>query len=81
MKNKLRISLFLFFQSLESLDDQKSILVKIAKAFADQLLSDIVLIVGNVRYPAHRVILCASSEVFQVFYSILKNSWSDTSWI
>lgn len=48
------------------MSNQSMVLYRIARAFAEQLLSDICLIVGNNRYPAHRVILCASSEVFQV---------------
>lgn len=34
-------------------------------------MSDICLVVGEKRYPAHRVILCASSEVFQVRQSLI----------
>jgi len=30
-------------------------------------MSDICLVVGGTEYPAHRLILCASSEVFQVW--------------
>lgn len=45
--------------------DQQSVLLKVAGLYASHLLSDISLVVGENRYPAHRVILSASSEVFQ----------------
>lgn len=38
-------------------------------------MSDICLVVGNNRYPAHRVILCASSEVFQVM--LMNPQWDE----
>lgn len=47
-------------------DNSKSVLHKIANLYAEQLMSDLVLEVGGVGYPSHRLILCASSEVFQV---------------
>lgn len=49
------------------MNNSTSVLHKIATLYAEQLMSDICLVVGNKRYPAHRVILCASSEVFQVY--------------
>lgn len=55
------------------MNNSTSVLHKIANLYAEQLMSDICLVVGNNRYPAHRVILCASSEVFQVlFYDVLR---------
>lgn len=45
--------------------DQQSVLLKVAGLYASHLLSDISLVVGENCYPAHRVILSASSEVFQ----------------
>lgn len=45
--------------------DQQSVLLKVADLYASHLLSDISLVVGENCYPAHRVILSASSEVFQ----------------
>lgn len=52
--------------SVVEMNNSLSVLHKIANLYAEQLMSDICLVVGNNRYPAHRVILCASSEVFQV---------------
>lgn len=48
------------------MDNSQSVLHKIANLYAEQLMSDLVLEVGGARYPVHRLILCASSEVFQV---------------
>lgn len=48
------------------MDNSKSVLLKIANLYAEQLMSDLTLEVAGVGYPAHRLILCASSEVFQV---------------
>lgn len=50
----------------QHIDNSSSILQKIATIYADRLLSDITLQVGCQKYPAHRLILCASSDVFQV---------------
>lgn len=42
-------------------------------------MSDLIIKVGNNTYPAHRVILCASSEVFQVMLMNPEwNEWSKT---
>ncbi|XP_023940987.1 BTB/POZ domain-containing protein 17 [Bicyclus anynana] len=56
-------------------DNSKSVLLKIATLYAEQLMSDLVLEVGGVGYPAHRLILCASSEVFQVM--LMNREWSE----
>ncbi|XP_049870510.1 BTB/POZ domain-containing protein 17 [Pectinophora gossypiella] len=56
-------------------DNSKSVLNKIATLYAEQLMSDLTLEVGGVGYPAHRLILCASSEVFQVM--LMNREWSE----
>ncbi|KAG7310153.1 hypothetical protein JYU34_004706 [Plutella xylostella] len=56
-------------------DNSKCVLQKIATLYADQLMSDLVLEVGGVSYPAHRLILCANSEVFQVM--LMNREWSE----
>lgn len=48
------------------IDNSGSVLEKIAGLYAERLMSDIVLVVGPREFPAHRLILCASSDVFQV---------------
>ncbi|KAG4080248.1 hypothetical protein HA402_010740 [Bradysia odoriphaga] len=61
--------------SVVEMNNSTSVLHKIATLYAEQLMSDICLVVGNKRYPAHRVILCASSEVFQVM--LMNPEWSE----
>ncbi|XP_068622759.1 BTB/POZ domain-containing protein 17 [Battus philenor] len=56
-------------------DNSKSVLLKIASLYAEQLMSDLILEVGGVCYPAHRLILCASSEVFQVM--LMNREWNE----
>ncbi|KAJ0177604.1 hypothetical protein K1T71_006477 [Dendrolimus kikuchii] len=56
-------------------DNSKSVLLKIANLYAEQLMSDLTLEVAGVGYPAHRLILCASSEVFQVM--LMNREWSE----
>lgn len=55
--------------------DQQSVLQKVAGLYASHLLSDISLVVGENRYPAHRVILSASSEVFSCM--LLNPQWQE----
>ncbi|CAF4817303.1 unnamed protein product [Pieris macdunnoughi] len=56
-------------------DNSQSVLLKIANLYAEQLMSDLVLEVGGVDYSAHRLILCASSEVFQVM--LMNREWNE----
>jgi len=57
-------------------DDAAMVREKIAKIYADRLLSDITLTIGGNSYPAHRLILCASSDVFQVM--LMNPNWSES---
>lgn len=41
-------------------------LTKIGSLYFDKLMNDVTLIVGGVEYPTHKLILSASSDVFQV---------------
>lgn len=61
--------------TLFQMNNSTSVLHKIATLYAEQLMSDICLVVGQNRYPAHRVILCASSEVFQVM--LMNPEWNE----
>lgn len=61
--------------SIVEMNNSTSVLLKIANLYAEQLMSDICLVVGANRYPAHRVILCASSEVFQVM--LMNPEWTE----
>uniref|UniRef100_A0A2M3Z4P5 Putative transport and golgi organization n=1 Tax=Anopheles braziliensis TaxID=58242 RepID=A0A2M3Z4P5_9DIPT len=53
----------------------KGVLSKIANILAERLTSDVVLLVGDKRYAAHRVILCASSRVFEVM--LMNSAWRE----
>lgn len=57
------------------MNNSKGVLLKIANLYAEQLMSDVCLVVGDNRYPAHRVILCASSDVFQVM--LMNPEWNE----
>ncbi|KAG0710387.1 BTB/POZ domain-containing protein 17 [Chionoecetes opilio] len=58
------------------IDNSGSVLEKIAGLYAERLMSDIVLVVGNREFPAHRLILCASSDVFQVM--LMNPRWNES---
>ncbi|XP_071444543.1 galectin-3-binding protein isoform X1 [Hetaerina americana] len=58
------------------IDNSSTVLLKIANLYAERLMSDICLVVGGTEYPAHRLILCASSEVFQVM--LMNPQWSES---
>ncbi len=47
-------------------DNSGTVIAKIANLYAERLMSDVVLVVGQAEFPSHRLILCASSDVFQV---------------
>lgn len=57
-------------------DNSKTVLKKIATLYAERLLNDICLVVNDVEYPAHRLILCASSDVFEVM--LMNPQWSES---
>lgn len=64
---------YLYFRKVSiispfQIDNSQQVLVKIARLYADRLMNDICLVVGGKEYPAHRLILCASSDVFEVSY-------------
>ncbi|KAF7378911.1 BTB/POZ domain-containing protein 17 [Vespula maculifrons] len=57
-------------------DNSRTVLLKIATLYAERLMNDICLVVDGVEYPAHRLILCASSDVFQVM--LMSPQWSES---
>jgi len=59
-----------------SVDNSTTVINKIANLYAERLMSDVCLVVGNVEYPSHRLILCASSDVFQVM--LMNSNWSSS---
>lgn len=62
--------------STDEIGDQQSLLLKVAGLYATHLMSDIILLVGENRFPAHRVILSASSEVFQCM--LMNPQWQES---
>ncbi|RWS10285.1 hypothetical protein B4U79_11914 [Dinothrombium tinctorium] len=60
----------------QQIDNSSTILEKIAKLYAERLLSDIILEVDGQQFAAHRLILCASSDVFQVM--LMNPKWSES---
>lgn len=40
-------------------------------------MSDVTLVVGDAEFPSHRLILCASSDVFQVM--LMNQSWTEST--
>ena len=60
----------------QKIDNSVKILEKIAGLYAERLLSDIILEVNGKQYASHRLILCASSDVFQVM--LMNPNWSES---
>jgi len=59
------------------MDNSSEVVTKIAGLYAERLMSDVILVVGKQELAAHRLILCASSEVFQIM--LMNNSWTEAS--
>jgi len=57
------------------MDNSSEVVTKIASLYAERLMSDLILVVGKQELPAHRLILCASSEVFQVM--LMNKNWAE----
>ena len=57
-------------------DNSSFLLEKMGRCYAEQLLSDVTLRVGDRSFPAHRLILCASSDVFRVM--LMSASYSES---
>ncbi|CAG7717490.1 unnamed protein product [Allacma fusca] len=57
-------------------DNSIALISKIAALYAERLMSDITLVINGVEFPAHRLILCASSDVFQVM--LMNPNWSES---
>lgn len=60
----------------QKINNSDKLLEKMAKLYANQLMNDITLVVNGVEFPAHRLILCASSDVFQVM--LMNRNWSES---
>ena len=65
-------------ENIVNFDNSRMIINKMATLYAEKIMSDIVLVVGNnVEYPAHKLILCASSDVFQIM--LHDSKWSESN--
>ena len=51
------------------IDNSFEVNSKIASLYSERLMCDVILVVGATEYPSHRLILCASSDVFQAMFS------------
>jgi len=60
-----------------AMDNSSEVVTKIAGLYAERLMSDVTVVVGKQELPAHRLILCASSEVFQIM--LMSNNWTEAS--
>jgi len=58
-----------------AMDNSRELVEKIAGLYAERLLSDVLLVVGDQQLPAHRLILSASSEVFQTM--LMNKHWNE----
>lgn len=58
------------------IDNSGTVITKIANLYAERLMSDVSLVVGDAEFPSHRLILCASSDVFQVM--LMNQNWSES---
>ena len=59
------------------MDNSSEVVTKIAGIYAERLMSDVILVVGKQELAAHRLILCASSEVFQIM--LMSTNWTESS--
>jgi len=59
-----------------SMDNSSEVVTKIAGIYAERLMSDVILVVGKQELAAHRLILCASSEVFQIM--LMSSNWTES---
>lgn len=57
-------------------DNSSTVINKIANLYAERLMSDVILEVGTQEFPSHRLILCASSDVFQIM--LMNPNWSES---
>jgi len=65
-------------ENIVNFDNSRMIINKMATLYAEKIMSDIVLVVGNnMEYPAHKLILCASSDVFQIM--LHDSKWSESN--
>ena len=64
-------------ENVANFDNSRMIINKMATLYAEKIMSDIILVVGNAEYPSHKLILCASSDVFQIM--LHGSKWSESN--
>ena len=64
-------------ENMANFDNSNMIINKMATLYAEKIMSDITLVVGNIEYPSHKLILCASSDVFQIM--LHDSNWSESN--
>ena len=64
-------------ENMAKFDNSRMVINKMATLYAEKIMSDITLVVGNAEFPAHKLILCASSDVFQIM--LHDSHWSESS--
>lgn len=57
------------------IDNSTAVLKNISSLYSDNILCDVCLVVAGKEYPAHRLILCASSEVFRIM--LMNPQWNE----
>lgn len=64
-----------WFRCNLKVDNSQDILQTIQALYHDQQMCDVFLTVGKKEHPAHRLILCAFSDVFQVNYRLCNSAF------
>jgi len=59
-----------------NMDNSGEVVTKIASLFGDSLTSDVILVVDHQHFHAHKVILCASSDVFKIM--LINTNWTES---
>lgn len=65
------------FVSVIQILNSPALVAKMSKMYHNQFMSDVCLVVDGTRYPAHRLILSASSSVFHVM--LTGTGWRESS--
>lgn len=53
----------------QNVDNSRIMMEKLSRCMRDGIMSDVTLVVNNCPFTVHRMILCASSDVFRVMLS------------
>lgn len=64
-------------ENVANFDNSRMIINRMATLYAEKIMNDIILVIGNDEYPSHKLILCASSDVFQIM--LHGSKWSESN--